>query len=137
MFLTVRGSAAAAFAALAMLASPHVGEPALAQSSSLSGSWSGGGLVTFPSGDRERASCRATFRSQGGGSFSMYAVCATSSARVVQTANLSNTGGNTYSGSFFNTEHGVSGAISIRVTGNRLSASLQGGGGSARISLRR
>ena len=67
----------------------------------------------------------------------MSAVCATASARVAQTAVVTRSGGNSYSGQFFNAEYGVSGSISITVSGNRMSASLSGGGGSAQFNLGR
>jgi len=127
-------------AALALAGALGVGVvssgPASAQS--LVGSWAGGGMIIYPSGEKERARCRATFRMAGGGDFSMRAVCATASARVVQNAALSRLTGSTYMGEFYNTEYGISGSIRIRVHGsNRLSASMKGGGGSAHFSLNR
>ena len=112
-------------------------EPVVAEGASLEGSWSGGGTVRFPSGESERARCRANFRKRGGGSFSMTATCATPSARVDQTAQLEQTGPNRYSGGFQNAEYNVSGSIHITVKGNTLAASLSGGGGSAHLSLGR
>ena len=109
--------------------------PASAQS--LVGSWAGGGTIVYPSGERERARCRATFRHSGGGSVAMHAVCATASVRVIQNAALSQLTSSTYSGEFTNTEYGISGSIRIRVHGNKLNASLNGGGGSAQFSLNR
>ena len=103
----------------------------------IEGSWSGGGVVRFPSGETERARCRASFRKRGGSSFSMRAVCATASARVEQTAQVERDGGNRYSGAFQNAEYGVSGSIDITVRGSSLNASLNGGGGSATFRLGR
>lgn len=94
-------------------------------------------MVRFPSGDSERAQCRASFRKRGGSSFAMTAVCATSSARVEQTAQLQQTGPNRFSGDFQNAEYNVSGSIHITLHGNSLSASLNGGGGSALLNLGR
>lgn len=112
--------------------------PTLAQDRSvLGGTWHGGGYLVLPSGDRERANCRATFRNQGGSSYSMTAVCATASTRVQQSAEIVRTGGGNFAGSFYNAEYGISGSIALRLSGNRLSASLNGGGGSAQFSLRR
>lgn len=117
------------------LALDSTGSPAHAQS--LSGSWSGGGVVVFPSGERERARCRATFSSRGGRSYSMNAVCATPSTRVVQRAEVTQLTSTRYSGEFYNTEFGIAGSIRITVEGRRLSASLSGGGGTASFSLSR
>ncbi|MEZ5816674.1 MAG: hypothetical protein R3D44_06305 [Hyphomicrobiaceae bacterium] len=121
-------------ALLGTSASPLV---ATAQSSGLEGSWGGGGRIVFPSGETERASCRARFRHRGGNSYYMSAICATASTRVQQTAEIRRVGGNVYRGDFFNEEHGIAGHIRITVSGSRLSASLKGGGGSAHFSLRR
>lgn len=131
-------SAARAAALIGVLLAGTMGAAQAQQDrSSLGGSWSGGGVLVTPSGNRERATCRATFRNQGGSSYAMSATCATASARVQQTAQISRTGGNNFAGSFHNAEYGVSGSISLRVNGNRLSASLDGGGASASLSLSR
>jgi hypothetical protein len=108
-----------------------------AQPASLDGSWSGGGNVQFSSGRSERARCRASFSKRGANGYDMTAVCATTSGRASQTAQLTRSGANRYSGNFQNSEFGVSGLISISVNGNSLSASLSGGGGSANLNLNR
>lgn len=111
--------------------------PAGSQSVSLEGSWSGGGMVVFPSGERERARCRASFRRQSENRFGMNAVCATASARVAQTAAITRVSGNRFAGEFQNAEYGISGSIRLTVHGNSLSASLNGGGGTAHFELSR
>lgn len=103
----------------------------------IDGSWSGGGRVVLPSGNSERARCRATFRRQGGSTYGMSAVCATPSARVSQSASLRRVGPGQYSGRFYNSEYDVSGNVRISVQGRRLNASLAGGGGSAYFTLAR
>ena len=109
--------------------------PAAAQS--IVGSWSGSGMIVFPSGETERARCRATFRNLSDGGVSMQGICATSSVRVSQSASLSRLTANTYSGEFFNTEYNISGSIRIRLQGSKLNASLNGGGASAQFMLGR
>lgn len=47
---------------------------AIAQGANLQGTWSGGGRVVLPSGNVERARCRATFRQQSARTFGMSAV---------------------------------------------------------------
>lgn len=111
--------------------------PVAAQSANLEGSWNGGGNVQFSSGKSERARCRASFSKRGTNSYDMSAVCASASGRASQTAQLTRTGANRYSGSFQNSEYGVSGSISLSVNGNSLNASLSGGGGSASFNLNR
>jgi hypothetical protein len=103
----------------------------------LEGSWSGGGTVILPSGGREKAHCRATFRRRSGNNFGMNAVCATASVRVAQTAKLVRVSANHFSGGFYNAQYNVSGSIAITVHGNRLSASLSAAGGTAHFNLSR
>ena len=107
------------------------------QGASLEGSWSGGGHIVFPTGETEKARCRASFRRQGGESFGMSATCATASVKVQQSADLTRVSGDRYRGEFHNQEYGISGSIRITISGNRLNASLNGGGGSAVFSLSR
>jgi hypothetical protein len=110
---------------------------AVAEPATLEGTWSGGGTVVYPSGERERARCRATFTRRSANRFNMNAICATPSARVAQTAVLARASDNRFTGEFFNPEYSVSGAIAITVRGNSLNASLNGGGGTGYFNLSR
>jgi hypothetical protein len=104
---------------------------------SLAGAWNGSGTITLPSGNTEKARCRATFRSAGRGA-TMAATCATASVRVQQVAELDRVAPGRYRGDFRNMEYGISGTIRIAVSGNSLTASLNsGGGGSAVFNLSR
>ena len=109
--------------------------PAYGQQAGLDGSWSGSGRVTLPSGATESARCRATFRRQSDNTFGMSAQCATASVRVAQTAALARVGADQFTGDFYNAEYAMSGTITITVHGNKLNASLSGGGGSASFAL--
>lgn len=111
--------------------------PAAAQAGELSGTWSGTGRVVLTTGDTERARCRATFAPQGSRFFAMSAVCATPSARFTQTARVRQVSPDAYEGQFYNREYDISGAIWITLRGNRLSASLTGGGATGTLSLGR
>lgn len=111
--------------------------PALGQQAGLEGTWNGTGTVILPSGDRERARCRATFHRQSSNSIGMNAMCATASTRIAQSAELTRTSANRFSGEFYNSEYSFSGSIAITVQGNRLNATLVGGGGSAHFNLTR
>lgn len=112
-------------------------EGAMAQSTSLEGSWRGGGSVAFASGQRERAQCRAQYRRASARAYTLTATCATASGRATQTAILRQIGGNTYRGQFHNSEYDVSGTIYVTVSGNRQSVRLTGDGGSASFELHR
>jgi hypothetical protein len=118
---------------LAALAVDNVG----AQSASLDGSWNGGGSVTFASGEREAARCRAQYRRSSQTSYFVTATCATASGRATQTAALRQVGTNNYRGNFHNSEYGVSGTISVVVSGNRQSVRLNSEVGTASLELRR
>ena len=113
---------------------PH---PAMAQAANLQGTWSGGGRVVLPSGDTERARCRASFQQQSARTFSMSAVCATASTRIAQVARVQRVSASSFEGQFYNREHDISVTIRISVRGDRLSASLSGGGGRGAFSLSR
>ena len=134
----VRDKGIGAALALASALGVFVAGAGEASAQSVVGSWAGGGTIIYPSGERERARCRATFHRSGGGGVSMHAVCATASVRVTQSAALSRLTSSTYSGEFTNTEYGIQGSIRIKVhSSSRMSASLTGGGGSAHFSLNR
>jgi hypothetical protein len=108
-----------------------------AQSASLDGSWSGGGSLTFNSGARESARCRARYSRTSETSYVLTATCATQSGRATQTATLRYVGGNNYRGSFQNSEYGVSATISVAVSGNRQTVWLNSDAGTASFELRR
>lgn len=132
-----RSAAIAAASALAVVVGVVGATATPAAAQSIIGSWSGGGMIVFPSGETERARCRATFRHLSGGSVSMQGVCATASVRVSQSASLSRLTSTTYSGEFYNTEFNLSGSIRIRLHGNKINASLNGGGATAQFVLGR
>jgi len=124
---------------LALAAFPlvsFVGPSAAESAASLSGSWSGGGWVSFASGNRERARCHAHY-SGGGASYTLSATCATASGKASQTATIYRVGGGSYKGSFVNSEYNVRGSIRVTVHGKTQSVSLSGDGASAQLSLSR
>jgi hypothetical protein len=113
-------------------------QPAVkAQSADLSGSWSGGGVVSFASGSTERARCRAHYSRRSSNSYVLNATCATASGRATQSASLRSIGANRYQGSFYNSDYGVSGSISVVVRGNTQSVHLSSSAGSASLQLSR
>jgi len=100
-----QGVAFALAAALTLTGLPHIGYAQVAKKlriASLEGSWSGGGTVTFASGSKEQARCRAHFSRAGKDSYTVNATCATASGRAAQTARVRQVGNNRYSGSFYN-----------------------------------
>jgi hypothetical protein len=127
-----------ALGALALITPvPATGQPAKKPSAGLEGSWSGGGTVTFASGSTERARCRANYRRAGSASYTLNATCATASGRASQTASVRRVGDNRYVGSFYNSEYGISGVISVALHGRSQTVRLRSDNGSAVISLSR
>ena len=103
----------------------------------LDGSWSGGGSVSFASGAREQARCRARYSRAGNNSYTVNATCATASGRAAQTATVRRVGENRYSGSFYNSEYSISGVMHIVVRGGSQTVRLISDGASAVINLSR
>jgi hypothetical protein len=103
----------------------------------LSGSWRGGGSVSFVTGKAERARCRASYSKSGAKSYSMSATCATPSGSISQSATVRKVGGNSYRGSFYNGEYDTSGSISINVSGRSQSVYVSATKGSASMRLTR
>jgi hypothetical protein len=114
-----------------------VSSQAKSQQATLDGTWNGGGTVILPSGDHERARCRATFKARSANRVDMSAVCSTASTRVAQSGQLARTAANRFSGELYNPEYGMSGSIVITVQGSRLTASVNGGGGIGHFTLTR
>jgi hypothetical protein len=106
-------------------------------SGSLAGSWSGGGWVSFASGNKEKARCHANYSRAGGDAYSLSATCATSSGKASQTATVYKVSEGRYRGSFFNSDFNVHGTIRVAVHGNSQDVSLSGDGASAGLSLSR
>jgi hypothetical protein len=128
-------------AALTVSGLPDVGYAAQAPKklavASLEGSWSGGGTVTFASGSKEQARCRAHFSRAGKDSYTVNATCATASGRAEQTARVRQVGNNRYSGSFYNSEYSISGVIHIVVHGASQTVQLISNSGSGVLNLSR
>ncbi|HET6390181.1 hypothetical protein [Hyphomicrobium sp.] len=99
------------------------------------GTWAGGGSVSFSTGTKEGAKCRARFSKSGPLSYVMNASCATASARVDQSAQIRKVGANSYAGNFFNEQYNTGGQIRITVNGRSQTVRLSGEAGSAVFTL--
>ncbi|RUO99539.1 hypothetical protein [Hyphomicrobium sp.] len=110
---------------------------ARAESAMLVGTWVGNGNINFSSGSKESARCRAHFAKTGERSYEMSASCATPSAKVDQTAQLTKVGANSYVGSFFNQQYNTGGSIKVTISGSTGSVSLAGEAGTAFFRLRK
>ncbi len=123
--------------AAVLLMSLAVAPEARSEGAALSGLWSGGGIVVYPSGSRERARCRAHYSALSESHVAVNAHCATASGMVSQSARLRKTGANSYAGTFFNSQYSFSGSISVVVHGNSQSVILKSSSGSASLTLAR
>ncbi|MCP4933620.1 MAG: hypothetical protein GY927_05305 [bacterium] len=109
-----------------------------AKSRSLAGSWKGGGSFTTSSGGKERTRCRAKFRAQKSGRYSVYARCSVASVGLLkQSATVRSVGKNRYRGRFSNSEYDVHGSITIVVKGNRQYITLRSTSGRGDLVFRR
>ena len=132
-----RASVLGATAAAALGLSLAGFSAAQAESVTLVGSWAGNGSINFSSGSKEKARCHAHFSKTGATSYEMSASCATASAKVDQSAQLTKTGANSYVGRFFNEQYNTGGSIRVTVSGRSGSVSLSGEAGTAYFSLRK
>lgn len=107
-----------------------------ASAAGIEGRWRGGGKVSFGV-NSEKVRCSAKYKRSATGRYRLSATCTTGATRVSQTAVLRRTGKNAYSGTFRNSEYGVTGSISVRVKGSHQYVTLSSSSGSADLSLRR
>jgi hypothetical protein len=127
-------------AVIAFLASPVLLQtPALAAGdgpfSGMSGRWSGGGSLRLSDGGSERISCRSSESVGGSGqSLSLSLRCASDSYRLEISASVASSGGS-LSGSWTESEHGVSGSVSGHVSGGVIRAQVHGGSFSAGVGI--
>ena len=92
----------------------------------IAGSWSGGGLIVLTNDIQERLRCRAnhTF-TPGNNSLSLTIRCASDNYKFELSSNVVERGGQ-ISGHWREASYNVSGTISGRVSGNRVTATAQG-----------
>ena len=109
----------------------------MASGGSLEGWWSGGGTVSFASGAKEQARCRAHYSRAGSNSYTVNATCATASGRAAQTATVRRVGEGGNWGSFYNSEYSISGVMHIIVHGTSQTVRLTGDSASGVINLSR
>lgn len=124
------------FAALLAAALPLAGVTG-ANAASLSGSWSGTGMVYPANGKAEKTRCRVSFSKISESQYRVNAKCASTSGKASQVATVSPAGKNKYSGSFYNKQHNTSGSLTITLRGNRQTVSMSSTVGSAKLTLRK
>lgn len=137
MRLTSSARAASVFVAALAAAGVMLAGAASAEPVALQGTWSGGGTIFYSTGTSEGARCRARYTRIAGNTYDVTAACATASTRVDQSAQVRKVSANRYAGTFYNSQYGITGRISIVVNGRSQTVLLQGSQASARFRLSR
>ena len=118
---------------------PEPAAPATATKShpfaALAGSWSGGGTIDLTNDIHERLRCRANYtHGQSNNSLVLAIRCASDNYKFELTSNVVERNGQ-ISGTWSETAYGVSGSISGRVNGGRISAVAKGDSFTASLSV--
>jgi hypothetical protein len=127
-----RIAAAVSILGLCVVCAPPVQSSEL---SSLAGAWTGAGTVALSDGSIERLRCRATYRVDGSETgLQQILRCASDSYKFDLSSELVNQSGR-ISGTWRESNRGISGSLEGRVSGGRITASVDGIGFSANIRV--
>ena len=119
-------AAAAAAGLLALAALPGAVQAATSPFTALSGSWSGGGVITMASGTKERIRCRASYDVDGSGAnLDLTLRCASDSFKFELQSNVAHTNG-AVSGTWAEMTRHVGGNIDGSARGNRIQVRVSG-----------
>jgi hypothetical protein len=117
---------AAAVGLLSFVAIPGAVEASSSPFPAMSGSWSGGGVITMASGTRERIRCRAKYDVAGGGSnVDLTLRCASDSYNFELQSNATHSNG-AVSGTWAETTRGVGGNLEGNARGNAIHVRVSG-----------
>ena len=101
----------------------------------MAGTWSGGGTIDLTNDIHEKLRCRATYSyNQASSGLSLAIRCASDNYKFELTSNVVERNGQ-ISGQWSETAYGVSGSISGRVNGGRISAVARGDSFTASLSV--
>lgn len=89
----------------------------------LQGSWSGTGYFKPTDGKRESVRCKVSYSPQGS-AVAVDATCASASATIHQSGQLSMVSPNRYVGEFYNAQYDIAGRIRVSVSGRSQSVSF-------------
>lgn len=101
----------------------------------LQGSWSGNGFFKPTDGKRESVRCRVSYSPQGTSVVAVSATCASASATIRQSGQLSMVSPNKYVGDFHNSDFDISGRIRVSVSGKSQTVSFTSSKASGSMSL--
>ncbi len=103
----------------------------------LEGYWKGAGTVSYKGGS-DQVRCRVRYTKAGGSSYTYNSTCATENGRYEVNGHVSSAGSNRYTGSATSPDYkGQPGKVLLIQSGNRLSVTVTGGQGSAKLSFSR
>jgi hypothetical protein len=101
----------------------------------MAGTWTGGGMIDLTNDIHEKLRCRATYTYTAASSGLSLAIrCASDNYKFELTSNVVERGGQ-LSGTWNETAYGVSGSISGRVNGGRISAEARGDSFTASLAV--
>ena len=100
----------------------------------MAGTWTGGGKIELTNDIHERLRCRASYTHSQGNSLTLAIRCASDNYKFELTSNVVERNGQ-ISGQWKETAYGVSGSISGRVNGGRISAVASGDSFTAALSV--
>ena len=101
----------------------------------MAGTWSGGGMIDLTNDIHEKLRCRATYTyNQASNGLSLAIRCASDNYKFELTSNVVERNGQ-ISGQWSETAYGVSGTISGRVNGGRISAVAKGDSFTAALAV--
>jgi hypothetical protein len=101
----------------------------------MAGTWTGGGTIDLTNDIHEKLRCRATYTyGQSNNSLALAIRCASDNYKFELTSNVTEKGGQ-FSGQWKETAYDVSGSISGRVNGGRISAVAKGEKFNAALSV--
>jgi hypothetical protein len=101
----------------------------------MAGTWTGGGMIDLTNDIHEKLRCRATYTySQASSGLALAIRCASDNYKFELTSNVVERNGQ-LSGSWNETAYGVSGSITGRVNGGRISAVAKGDSFTAALSV--
>jgi hypothetical protein len=101
---------------------------------SLAGNWTGGGSIELTGDIKESLRCRANYTFSQGNSLALAIRCASDNYKFELTSNVAERGG-ALAGRWREASYDVSGAISGRVNGNRITAQAKGDNFNAALSV--
>jgi hypothetical protein len=103
---------------------------------SIEGAWSGSGIVKIRN-RTDRIVCRVNFDKIAQTSYRVSARCSAGERRYEQTGRVSRVSSNRYRGYVYNAQFNERGNVLLSQSGSRLTVSVSGGRGSAKLTLSR